>query len=60
MMNNDFLTLKLNYKNEFRTTASFELNGLKFSAVDVKIDTGCPHTSFPMPAGNKNFYNGAF
>lgn len=48
MMNKDFLIIKLNSKNEFRTTASFELNEMKFSAVDVKIDTGCPHTSFPM------------
>ena len=48
MMNEEFLIIKLNQKNEFRTTASFELNGLQFSAVDVKIDTGCPHTSFPM------------
>lgn len=47
-MTNDFLYIPLNSKNEFRTTASFELNGMKFSAVDVKIDTGCPHTSFPM------------
>lgn len=48
MKNNDFLVIKLNQKNEFRTTASFEINGMKFSSVDVKIDTGCPHTSFPM------------
>ena len=48
MTNNDFLIIKLNQKNEFRTVASFELNGLCFSAVDVKIDTGCPHTSFPI------------
>lgn len=48
MKNNDFLIIKLNQKNEFRTNASFEINGMKFSAVDVKIDTGCPHTSFPM------------
>lgn len=48
MKNNDFLIIKLNQKNEFRTNASFEINGMKFSAIDVKIDTGCPHTSFPM------------
>lgn len=48
MTNDIFLMIKLNQKNEFRTTASFEINGMKFSAVDVKIDTGCPHTSFPM------------
>ena len=48
MKNSDFLFIKLNAKNEFRTTASFEINGMRFSAVDVKIDTGCPHTSFPM------------
>jgi hypothetical protein len=48
MTNDIFLLVKLNQKNEFRTTASFEINGMKFSAVDVKIDTGCPHTSFPM------------
>ncbi len=48
MKNNDFLIIKLNQKNEFRTNASFEINEMKFSAVDVKIDTGCPHTSFPM------------
>ena len=43
-----FLKILLNNKNEFRTAASFELNGMKFSNVDVKIDTGCPKTSFPM------------
>ena len=48
MMNNGYLIIKLNSKNEFRTTACFEINGMRFSAVDVKIDTGCPHTSFPM------------
>ena len=48
MTNDIFLLVKLNQKNKFRTTASFEINGMKFSAVDVKIDTGCPHTSFPM------------
>ena len=48
MKNNDFLVIKLNSKNEFRTRASFEINGMKFSGVDVKIETGCPHTSFPM------------
>ena len=48
MKNNTFLVIKLNQKNEFRTTASFEINGMRFAAVDVKIDTGCPHTSFPM------------
>lgn len=46
-MTNDFCKIVLSAKNEFRTTADFELNGLTFHAVDVKIDTGCPHTSFP-------------
>lgn len=45
MTNDIFLMIKLNQKNEFRTTASFEINGMKFSAIDVKINTGCPHTS---------------
>ena len=48
MMSSDFLSVKLNSKNEFRTTAGFVLNGMNFSAVDVKIDTGCPYTSFPI------------
>lgn len=48
MTNDEFLIIRLNQKNEFRTTASLQLNGLYFSTVDVKIDTGCPHTSFPM------------
>lgn len=43
-----FLKIILNKKNEFRTCASFILNGINFSNVDVKIDTGCPKTSFPM------------
>ena len=38
MKNNDFLIINLNQKNEFRTNASFEINGMKFSAVDVKIE----------------------
>jgi len=47
-MMNDFLKIELSSKNEFRTVASFELNGLSFTNVDVKIDTGCPRTSFPV------------
>ena len=48
MMNNDYLYIPLNSKNEFRTVASFEINGNIYSNVDVKIDTGCPRTSFPI------------
>ncbi len=47
-MTSSFCKIVLSAKNEFRTTADFELNGLTFHTVDVKIDTGCPHTSFPV------------
>ena len=48
MTKNNYIKIILNSKNEFRTDASFEINGLSFSNVNVKIDTGCPRTSFPM------------
>lgn len=48
LMKNDFLQIYLNGKNEFRTNAEFSLNELYFSNVSVKIDTGCPRTSFPI------------
>ena len=54
-MMNDFLKIELSSKNEFRTVASFELNGLSFTNVDVKIDTGCPRTSFPGNPHRRKF-----
>ncbi|MCR4961947.1 MAG: hypothetical protein K6A74_10855 [Lachnospiraceae bacterium] len=47
-MKNSYIELVLSSKNEFRAEASFSINGLFFSKVNVKIDTGCPRTSFPM------------
>ena len=47
-MKNSYIELKLTEKNEFRAEAAFRINGMDFSKVNVKIDTGCPRTSFPM------------
>lgn len=47
-MKNNYIELVLTAKNEFRAEASFRINGMDFSKVNVKIDTGCPRTSFPM------------
>lgn len=47
-MKSSYIELVLTSKNEFRAEASFRINGLDFSKVNVKIDTGCPRTSFPM------------
>lgn len=47
-MKNNYIELVLTAKNEFRAEASFEINGMLFSKVNVKVDTGCPRTSFPM------------
>lgn len=47
-MKSDFIRIVLNSKNELRTEASLSISGLMFSDVDVKIDTGCPRTSFPI------------
>ena len=37
MTNDIFLLVKLNQKNEFRTTASFEINGMKFLLVMTEL-----------------------
>ena len=47
-MRSSYIELKLTDKNEFRAEAAFEINGMVFSKVNVKIDTGCPRTAFPM------------
>ena len=47
-MKNDFIRVVLNSRNELRAEASLSINGLTFINVDVKIDTGCPKTSFPL------------
>ena len=47
-MTNDFIRVVLNLKNELRADADFELNGRLFTDISVKIDTGCPRTSFPV------------
>ncbi len=46
-MTSDFCKIDLNSRNNFRTIEEFELNGITFRNVDVKIDTGCLHTSLP-------------
>lgn len=48
IMMNNYFKITLSNKNEFRTEASFEIGGNLYSNVDVKIDTGCPRTSFPI------------
>jgi hypothetical protein len=37
----------MNEHNEFRTAANLVFKGNAYSKVDVKIDTGCGHSSFP-------------
>ncbi|MBQ9438488.1 MAG: hypothetical protein IJU50_09150 [Lachnospiraceae bacterium] len=48
MMKNSYMELILTAKNEFRAEAAFQINGMFFDKVNVKIDTGCPRTSMPM------------
>jgi hypothetical protein len=38
----------MNNRNEFRTTANLSFKGTDYSKVDVKIDTGCGYSSFPV------------
>ena len=47
-MTNDFIRIVMNSKNELRADADFEINGRPFVNTSVKIDTGCPRTSFPF------------
>jgi len=47
-MKNNFIKILMSDRNEFRTTADFLFCGLMFRQVDIKIDTGCSHTSIPV------------
>jgi hypothetical protein len=50
-MRNKFLKIKLNDRNEFRTSMNVVIPSIttdELSDVDVKIDTGCPYTSIPV------------
>lgn len=48
MKNNKYIKILMNRKNEFVTTADFCFMGMECIDVDVKIDTGCGHSSFPV------------
>ena len=50
-MKNNYIKIILNEHNEFRAKANIaipSINILGSSDVIVKIDTGCPYTSFPV------------
>ncbi len=46
-MTSSCICIEKNLRNEFRTEASFDLFGMHFRNIDVKIDTGCGYTSIP-------------
>lgn len=50
-MKNNYIKISLNENNEFRAKANIiipSINVLDADDVIVKIDTGCPYTSFPI------------
>ena len=50
-MKNSYIKISLNENNEFRAKANIiipSINVLDANDVIVKIDTGCPYTSFPV------------
>ena len=47
-MRNKYIKIALDEKNEFRACADFVINGVGHSRINVKIDTGCGHTSIPV------------
>ena len=47
-MKNDYLKIIMTDRNEFRTTADLSFRGTDYTKVDVKIDTGCGYSSFPV------------
>lgn len=50
-MKNHYIKISLNENNEFRAKANIiipSINVLDVNDVIVKIDTGCPYTSFPI------------
>lgn len=47
-MRNKYIKIVLDEKNEFRACADFIINGVWHSRINVKIDTGCGHTSIPV------------
>lgn len=44
-MMNKYIRIVASDKNEFRTTMDIEIDGQKYSSVNVKIDSGCPQTT---------------
>lgn len=44
-MKNKYIKISLNDKNEFRTQADFQIFGVSYNKIDVKLDTGCPQTT---------------
>ncbi len=44
-MKNSYIKLFMNQHNEFRTEAALSLFGIRFTNVNVKIDTGCGATT---------------
>ena len=47
-MKSSFIKVFLSAKNEFRTNMDLVFNGTEYKKVDVKIDTGCGYSSFPV------------
>lgn len=50
-MKNNYIKISLNENNEFRAKANIIIPSIKVLDADdviVKIDTGCPYTSFPI------------
>ena len=47
-MKSEYLKIVMTDRNDFRTTADLSFRGTDFKKVDVKIDTGCGYSSFPV------------
>ena len=47
-MKGKYLKIVMTDRNEFRTTADLSFRGTDYKKVDVKIDTGCGYSSFPV------------
>lgn len=47
-MKSEYLKIIMTDRNEFRTTADLSFRGTDYKKVDVKIDTGCGYSSFPV------------
>ena len=47
-MRNSYIKIPLNENNEFKTKANLSFKGIDYNGIEVKIDTGCGHSSFPV------------